>query len=134
VPQAVDHPVLIYDGDCQFCRRWVDRVKRYERADVIEPLPLQDSTAPGIAGLTRDQLLEAMCLALPDGGRFSGADAVREIMPFVRGGWFFRFAFMIPGSMPLSRGVYGWVARRRRTIGCGGDHCSIEVAAPKGRD
>ena len=125
---GTSRPVLVFDGDCGFCQRWVARFKRWERGHQVDVMPLQNERAETITGRTRAQLGQAMCLALPDGTRLDGADAARELMRFVRGGWLGRVAFQLPGSMPLARWVYAVVAKRRHQLGCSGEHCSIAVA------
>ena len=124
----VSRPVLVFDGDCGFCPGWVARFKRWERGDQVDLMPLQHENASAITGRNREQLGRAMCLALPDGRRFDGADAARELMSFVRGGWLGRAALALPGSMPVARRVYAWVAGRRHQLGCSGEHCSVTVA------
>jgi lipase maturation factor 1 len=125
-------PTIVYDGDCGFCQRWVDRFKRWERGDQVALMRLQDEDAPRITGKSREELHRAMCLVLPDDRVFSGADAAREVMRYARLGWLARLGFALPGAMWVSRRVYAAVAARRRELGCGGDHCTLPVAGHDG--
>ncbi len=127
-------PTLIYDGECAFCLRWVDRFRRWTPEGAVRFLSLAEEEAPRLAGRTRDQLLEAMHLVTPAGDVFAGAAAVREVLVHVPWGRFPRMAFRLPGGMFVANRVYRWVAARRRNIGCGGEHCQISVAPPVGRD
>ena len=38
---------LIYDGDCGFCRRWVERVRRWDRRDALKKLGMGGATVVG---------------------------------------------------------------------------------------
>ena len=44
---------LIYDGSCGFCRRWVERVRRWDRGGRLEMVPYQaadlESRFPGVS-------------------------------------------------------------------------------------
>lgn len=104
-------PVLVYDDNCAFCRRWVTRLKRWDRRHVIHVLPLQDPTAPEVVGRSRDALQQAAHLVGPDGAVFSGAAAARELCRYLPFGWLGRAFFAIPGALPLAERAYRWIAR-----------------------
>ena len=44
---------LIYDGNCGFCRRWVERVRRWDRRGRLEMVPYQtvdlETRFPGVS-------------------------------------------------------------------------------------
>jgi predicted DCC family thiol-disulfide oxidoreductase YuxK len=105
-------PVLIYDASCGFCRRWVARLKRWDRRDRVRLLPLQDADAPALAGRPRDQLQRAAHLVRPDGAVFAGAHAARELCAYLPGGWLPKALFAVPGVMPVAERAYAWIARR----------------------
>jgi predicted DCC family thiol-disulfide oxidoreductase YuxK len=124
-PRSVD-PTLIYDGACDFCTRWVERVKRWDAGNRIALLTLQDPSALELSGRSTEELMMAMHLVLPDGRVFAGADAARELFAFIPFGWVPRAIFRIPGAMPVARKAYAMVAGRRYRLGCGGEHCGIK--------
>ena len=105
-------PVLIYDASCGFCRRWVGRLKRWDRHDRVRLLPLQDPSASALAGRPRHELERAAHLLRPDGAVFAGARAARELCRYLPGGWLPKAFFAIPGVMPAAERVYAWIARR----------------------
>jgi predicted DCC family thiol-disulfide oxidoreductase YuxK len=105
-------PVLIYDARCGFCRRWVARLKRWDRRDRLRLLPLQDPDAPALAGRPRDELQRAAHLVRPDGAVFAGAQAARELCGYLPGGWLPKALFAVPGVLPVAERAYGWIARR----------------------
>jgi predicted DCC family thiol-disulfide oxidoreductase YuxK len=104
-------PILIYDASCEFCRRWVARLKRWDRRDRIRLLPLQDPGAPALARRPREELERAAHLVRPDGAVFAGAAAGREVFAYLPGGWLPRALLAAPGVMPLAQRVYAFVAR-----------------------
>jgi len=77
-----DRPLVVFDGDCGFCRFWVSRW-RYRTDDRVEYLP---SNAPGIAerlpGLQLDRLAHAVHLIEPDGRVSAGAEAVFRLLAY----------------------------------------------------
>jgi predicted DCC family thiol-disulfide oxidoreductase YuxK len=108
---ATRGPVLIYDAQCPFCRRWVARLKRWDRNDRIRLLPLQDPAAPAVAGRRREVLQQAAHLVREDGEVFSGARAAREALAYLPTGWLLRALARLPGVMALADRGYRWVAR-----------------------
>lgn len=104
-------PTLIYDASCGFCRRWVARLKRWDRHDRIRLLPLQDPAAPALAGRPREELERAAHLVRPDGAVFAGAWAAREVFAYLPGGWLPRAMLRLPGTMVVAQQLYDWVAR-----------------------
>lgn len=104
-------PTLIYDASCGFCRRWVSRLKRWDRDDRVRLLPLQDPGAPGLAHRPREELQQAAHLVRPDGAVFAGAAAARELCAYLPLGWIPRALFALPGALPLAEKVYRWIAR-----------------------
>src|SRR5216683_2103458 len=93
----VDRPTLIYDGECGFCRRSVDWVRRRDREHRLVLLPFQDEDRVARLGIPLPALAAAMHLVRPDGR-----------VP----AWLFR----VPGVLPVARRVYGWIARQRRCL------------------
>jgi predicted DCC family thiol-disulfide oxidoreductase YuxK/uncharacterized membrane protein YphA (DoxX/SURF4 family) len=67
---------MLFDGECQFCRRWVARWKN-STGDAVDYLPLQDAEiGRRFSEISRDELETAVHLILPDGRVFLGAGAV----------------------------------------------------------
>ena len=103
--------VLVYDGDCGFCRRslgWARRLGgRFEAAPSasVDPVPL---------GLTREQLAEAAWY-VDEGGLHRGHQAVARVLGTSRW-WPVRLAGSVVGSRvaaPLASRAYAWVASHR---------------------
>lgn len=111
-PHKPARPTLIYDGSCGFCGKWVKRMKRLDRDDVIWLLPLQDARATELSGQPRERLEQAAHFVRPDGAVFAAAAAAREAFRYLRGGGVVGFVAAVPGLMPVAERVYAWVARR----------------------
>jgi predicted DCC family thiol-disulfide oxidoreductase YuxK len=106
-------PVLIYDGDCEFCQRWVTRIERWDSRRAIDLVPFQDSAAVARYRIPQSDLNAAMHLVLPDGRVFAGAAAAPEILRLLPGKRWLAWWFRVPGVPWVATRVYRWVARRR---------------------
>ena len=111
VERSPSAPTLIYDASCGFCRRWVARLKRWDRHDRLRLLPLQDPAAPALARRPREELQRAAHLVRPDGGVFAGASAARELLAYLPAGWLLRAPLSLPGAMAAADFLYRWIAR-----------------------
>src|SRR5438552_15520456 len=58
-------PTLIYDGECGFCRRSVDLLRRWDREQRIALVPFQDQARVAAFGIPLPALAAAMHLVLP---------------------------------------------------------------------
>src|SRR5215472_8409109 len=67
-------PLLIYDGDCDFCKLWIARWEE-ETRDLVEYQPLQEA-ADRFAEIPREEFERAVKLVEPDGSVYTGAEAV----------------------------------------------------------
>jgi predicted DCC family thiol-disulfide oxidoreductase YuxK len=97
LPNPSDRPksdVVVYDGDCQFCRRQVERLNWLDRGKRLSFLTLQD---PAIAlllpDLTHEQLMQEMVV--------------------VTTLWWLAPLLHIPGSLLLWSWAYRTIARNR---------------------
>jgi predicted DCC family thiol-disulfide oxidoreductase YuxK/uncharacterized membrane protein YphA (DoxX/SURF4 family) len=110
-------PLLIFDGDCGFCRRWAARWQR-ATGDAVDYLPFQDETVPKkYPEIPRANLEEAIHLILPDGAVHTGADAVFRSL--AAGGverWLFWCYRKIPPFADLTELIYEQVAAHRQFL------------------
>lgn len=107
-----ERPLLIYDGDCGFCRAWVDYCRSIS-GDRIVYAPYQQLSDPFHA-ITRRECTAAVQLLLPNGERFSGAGAVFSLLNIASGNrlWI-RFYERVPAVAPVAELFYRFVARHR---------------------
>ena len=100
-------PVVLYDGDCRFCRFAARLVERLDRRRRLAFLPLDDPAAePFLAGVSPHERFDSMRLAEPDGRLLAAGDALAELIAHLGA----------PGLRFLRRG-YEIVARRRGLLG-----------------
>src|SRR5690242_7705246 len=79
-------PLLIWDGDCDFCRLWIERWREIT-ADQVDYATYQDA-AEGFPEIPVDQFRRAMAFIKPDGEVFFAADAVYQSLAYRRSrGW-----------------------------------------------
>jgi predicted DCC family thiol-disulfide oxidoreductase YuxK len=107
-------PVLVFDGECAFCRRWVARWQR-ATGERVEYIPYQDArVADRFPDLPRERFERAVQWIEPDGAVYEAAEAVFRclaILPASR--WMLALYRHLPGFAPVSEWSYGFVARHR---------------------
>ena len=80
---SLDRPVLVFDGECPFCRVWVECWKRLSGEQILyEPFQEVGSWFPQIS---QGDFASAVKLILPDGEVRSGAHAVFSALDAARG-------------------------------------------------
>lgn len=109
-------PILIWDGECGFCERYVERWKAWT-GERVNYEPYQ-TAAVRYPHLTSEQFQRSAVLIEPDGRVSTGAQAVFRTVahapPFVKGGvgnWMYE---RIPGFAWIAERVYAFIAERRR--------------------
>ena len=75
-------PLVVYDGDCSFCRRWLKRYESICPPQRVAWSPYQKA-AGSFPGIPESQFSKAMHLIHPDGHHTKGAHAVFELMKLV---------------------------------------------------
>ncbi len=108
-----ERPLLAYDGDCQFCSRWIIRWQQSLNGKV-DVAPYQAVAAQFAEDLPIECFQSAIRLIEPDGSVFEGAEAVFRALNHGSGGSKFYWCYQhLPGFGPLSRAVYKVVAAHR---------------------
>ena len=116
---------LFYDGQCSFCIRSLNVLKRFDLFERISLIDANDPRLidrfPQLAGID----LSVAMGALANGQTFVGFDAFRvalwssPILAFIAWTWY------LPGVPWLGRRIYAWVASRRREFGCASGVCEV---------
>jgi predicted DCC family thiol-disulfide oxidoreductase YuxK len=106
-------PLVIFDGDCQFCRRWIERWRELTE-DAVDYAPFQDAAAR-FPEIPRENFEQSLYFIAPDGTAHRGADAVFRSLGTVRAGrgliWCYE---QVPGFAPITEAAYRLVARNRK--------------------
>jgi predicted DCC family thiol-disulfide oxidoreductase YuxK len=109
---APERPVVVFDGDCGFCRQWIARW-RQTLGDRAEFVPYQEA-APRFPEIPESAFSDAVHLVEPDGRVSRGAEAVFRMLSYAPGrGWPLRLYRRLPGFAPLTEACYRLVARHR---------------------
>lgn len=116
--------MFLYDDDCGFCKRMVALAR--DRLGARTEFAAWQDTDLDALGLTPDQTSEAAWVVYPDGRRFSGGDAVAEVLlhsrPLVRPvGHLMR----LPLLRSANRLAYRWVAANRYRLPGGTSSCAL---------
>lgn len=108
--------VVLYDGQCGFCSRWVKfwagMLGRhgFEIASLDEPWVAERLRMP------REELLSDIRLLTVGGQLISGADVYLYVTRRIWWAWPFYAIFSLPGFNRLIHAGYRWFARNRHHI------------------
>jgi predicted DCC family thiol-disulfide oxidoreductase YuxK len=110
----MERPVMIYDGECAFCCRWMARWRRLTR-DAVESVPSQDpSVKVRFAFVPPELYARTVVLVVNDGRYLTGAEAVVESLAGVPV-WrrLVQVYRRVPAAARLMEAGYRFVARHR---------------------
>lgn len=104
-------PVLVFDGDCGFCRLWIERLRHATR-DAVDFAPYQTAAARH-PEVPREAFAQAIHLFEP--GRTSrGAEASFRTLAYAQGLFWLPRIYTVPGVSLLSETIYRFIAARRQ--------------------
>ena len=112
VEHPPERPLVVFDGDCSFCRAWVDRWRQItgERADYVAFQEIGER----FTEIPREAFASSVQLILPNGEVFSAAEAVFQLLALVPGRsaplWLYQ---RVPGFRSVSEAAYRVIARHR---------------------
>jgi predicted DCC family thiol-disulfide oxidoreductase YuxK len=107
-------PLMVYDGDCNFCTLWIRRWQQMT-GEAVAYLPAQDLRVPvQFPEIPREHFDTAVQLIETDGMVYSGAEAVFRTLAHSsrRRGWL-RAYENSPAFAVITESAYGLVARNR---------------------
>lgn len=114
VEHPPSRPLIIYDGECNFCRRQVQRLQQRDRAMQFEYAARQleglDARFPLLAS---SDFNTGMRLIDPQGQIFVGADAAYEIARRLPGYRRIAWLYRLPVFHQFAKAGYALVARYR---------------------
>ena len=107
-----DEPLVIFDGNCGFCRIWIEYWKLITRGRVAYA-PSQE-VGGSYPQIPPEDLLQSVQLVLPNGNVQRGARAVFFTLTYTAGmGWLLWAYQHIPGFGPVTEAAYRWIAAHR---------------------
>ena len=114
-PLASEKPIVVYDGDCSFCRLWIERWRALT-GDRVHYAPLQE-VAGRFPEVPPEAFARAVHLIWPDGRICSAAHAVFQSLALVPGyAWLLWCYKHLPGVALVTEYFYGFVARHRNPL------------------
>lgn len=119
--------VVIYDGNCNFCKAQVRRLAWFGKGRLSFVSLHDERVAERFPDLSHDQMMEQMFVVTPEGERFGGAQAIRTLSRRLPWLWLAAPLMHIPFSMPLWQFLYRQIAQSRYQIAgsCDGDSCKV---------
>jgi predicted DCC family thiol-disulfide oxidoreductase YuxK len=121
-----DHPIIVFDGVCVLCSRWVDFILQHDRTGRFRLAAMQGQCGRSLLsahGLSPD---DPVSFLLVDGGRgYSDTDAIARVLAQLGGRW--RWAAAVLRAIPraLRDPVYRWIARNRYRVFGRRDQCRL---------
>jgi lipase maturation factor 1 len=111
-PAADPQPLLVYDGDCAFCRYWAQYWQRLT-GDTVRYRPYQEVAAE-YPDISIDQFKRAVQYITPDGRHASAAEAGFLTLSHARGkGFWLALYKQLPGFAAVSESCYAFMAAHR---------------------
>jgi len=109
---SLDRPTLVFDGECSFCRAWIEYWQKLTGERVLYS-PYQE-VGNRFPDLPQKNLASAVTLFLPGGEVRSGAHAVFTLLALLPGkSWMLWLYLHIPGFALIAELVYRTIARHR---------------------
>jgi lipase maturation factor 1 len=124
---------MIYDGDCNFCLRWIHRWQ-LTAGDHLDCLPFQDPrVAARFPEVPCGQFETAVQLIQTDGSVYGGAEAVfRALAHNPRAQWLLDCYQRSPAFTRAAEWGYALVARHRRLLSALSPHSSFDKSRGQG--
>ena len=125
-----DADVVIFDGQCNFCKSQIRTLQRLNCCgNRLTFISLHDPrVAEKYPDLTHEMMMAQMYVVSQAGSRHGGSDAVRYLTRRLPTLWLAAPLLHLPGTARLWRWLYPQVAKRRYKIAgksCDGDACSV---------
>jgi predicted DCC family thiol-disulfide oxidoreductase YuxK len=114
VAEAPRKPLMLFDGECQFCRFWIHRWSAQTR-EAVDYLPSQEFSVPRrFPEIPKKEYRQSVLLIEPSGVVYHGAEAaVRSLATNPRHRWMARIYYQVPGVRPVSEWAYKVVSAHR---------------------
>src|SRR5207302_10802911 len=106
-------PLVIWDGECHFCRRWIERWKEITRGEVDYEASQQ--IGDRFPEIPRGQFERSVILIEPNGSVYFGAAAAfRALRCRSSKRWLAWSYYHVPGFAPITETFYKFISMNRR--------------------
>ena len=127
---------VLYDGDCAFCCKSIDLLKKLDWLGKLDYVNVRDETQPVLQAppVIGAPLLEQMHVLPREGGNLHGGyRAVRWLAWRLPLGWLVAPFLYLPGMTWLGQKFYMWIARNRfKIVPCEHGVCDIRRMKAEG--
>ena len=108
--------LVLYDGECGFCRASLGLLLRWDRRGRLEPVALQSGRAADVlADLGEEERMDSWHLVSPGGERWSAGAAAPQLLRLLPGG---RVPARVLDAAPgITERAYRFAARHRGSLG-----------------
>jgi len=106
-----EKPLLIYDGQCGFCRTWIDYYRGLT-GDAVDYAPSQE-VAQNFPQIPAESFRQSVQMVLPGGSVISGAAAAFSTLGYAGVQWPMWLYRHVPGFGAISEFTYRFIAARR---------------------
>lgn len=109
-----DTPVIVFDGVCVLCSRWVDFILRHDHTGRFRLAAMQGQRGRELLiahGLSPDD--PSSFLLVQEGHGYSDTDAIARVLQQLGGRWRHASRALRCVPRPLRDPAYRWVARHR---------------------
>ncbi len=105
-------PLMIWDGECHFCRRWIERWREITAGEV--DYTTYQEAAHRFPEIPLEQFQRAVAFIEPDGQTFFGAEAVYRSLRYQGSRKWLAWSYdWVPGFAAISETAYNFIARHR---------------------
>jgi predicted DCC family thiol-disulfide oxidoreductase YuxK len=113
--EKTEHPVILFDGECNLCNGAVQLVIRNDKKDLFRFASLQSEFAKNaLANFEIDSSDMKTFILSQDGKMFSRSTAALRVAKKLSGVWPLLYGFMIVPKF-IRDGVYNFISRNRYT-------------------
>jgi predicted DCC family thiol-disulfide oxidoreductase YuxK len=128
-----DHPVILFDGVCNFCNGAVNFTIKRDKQKKIRFAALQSSAGRQLIqqyGLPADDMRSF--LFIENGKVYSRSTAALKVCRYLKGLWPLCYGLIIVPAF-IRNGIYDWIAKNRYKWFGEKDECMIPTPEIKGR-
>jgi len=112
ISNPLPKPLMIWDGDCHFCRRWIERWREITRG-AVDYATSQENTER-FPEIPREQFERSVIYIETDGSVFSGAEAVFRSLGCRSSKRWLAWSYKhVPGFAPVSESFYKIISLNR---------------------
>lgn len=123
--------LILFDGVCVLCNKWVHRIIKYDRDEAFVFATLKSEMGKGICE-KYDLDKNGSIVLVSDGNYWVKSKAVFEILKEINGPWKSLLVFQVLPGVINDLG-YDLIAKNRYKIYGKNDHCLVPVKGLKGR-